>query len=418
MIKYIDLYDYQKELVSKMGTSKCIWLPPSKGKTITSLWAYKLYGRGRLLILCPASMVKEWETELKNMNITDYDIYSFNKLCYDNYMSEIIKTQYHTCIIDEHQHINNVKNKSTKQILKKVDTIKIKYLLSATPSGNYEWKDLYVAFRIIKGYGYMSYNQYRKRYFIETPSRWNKYVMDIVGYRNTEELMELKQSISLIYNSEHKAKIIEQVIDTTTFTNKFQMKDYNRILRQKYYKDYLLDSTAKVSYFKRMFASGILLNNDEDSYSYELFSTKRLDELYKLLMKHKNDNILVFYNYKNEYDIISSYLKEKNIDFVHFESSKDTNKIEPSKVNIVSYAVGSEGLNKFKDCIVYISFSLPYSYIKWKQSKGRINRLDNYDTEYYYYFVNGIDEKVYDTIKRGKSFSDKLMEKTNCVLQK
>ena len=79
---------------------------------------------------------------------------------------------------------------------------------------------------------------------------------------------------------------------------------------------------------------------------------------------------------------------------------------------MISYAVGSEGVNKFKDCSVYIAFSLPYSKRIFKQSKGRINRLDNYELEKYYYFINDIDYKVLETLKKGQSFTDKLMEKT------
>ena len=109
-ISYDDLYDYQKDIVKKLNTSKCVWLPPSTGKTITSIWAYKLYNKGRLLILSPASMVTEWETTLEDMEISNYDIYSYNKLCYDKYMRYKINTHYDVCIIDECQHINNIKN--------------------------------------------------------------------------------------------------------------------------------------------------------------------------------------------------------------------------------------------------------------------------------------------------------------------
>ena len=78
---------------------------------------------------------------------------------------------------------------------------------------------------------------------------------------------------------------------------------------------------------------------------------------------------------------------------------------------MISYAVGSEGVNKFRDCSIYIAFSLPYSKRIFKQSKGKINRLDNYKVEKYYYFINDIDKKVLETLKKGQSFTDKLMEK-------
>ena len=104
-------------------------------------------------------------------------------------------------------------------------------------------------------------------------------------------------------------------------------------------------------------------------------------------------------------------MKAKGYEYSLFTTKNDFNTTKPGKINMISYSVGSEGINGFRDCTVYIAFSLPYSKRIFKQSKGRINRLDNYPIERYYYFITDIDKKVLDTLKKGQSFTDKLMEK-------
>ena len=188
-------------------------------------------------------------------------------------------------------------------------------------------------------------------------------------------------------------------------------KKYKSIIKSKVYKDFIIDSPAKNSYMKRMMASFMILPDDEDTYKYELQDLTKLDALKDVIDKNKDANIIIYYNYINERTIIEQYLKAKGYEYSLFTTKNDFNTTKPGKINMISYSVGSEGINGFRDCTVYIAFSLPYSKRIFKQSKGRINRLDNYPIERYYYFITDIDKKVLDTLKKGQSFTDKLMEK-------
>lgn len=407
-MQYDDLYDYQKDIVNKLDKSKLLLMSVSSGKTYCSMFAYKKYGKGRLLILSPANMVEEWKSTCKELNVTDYDIYSYNKICMAKYMDEILKTKYDVIIVDEAHHISNRKNKSTKKLLLKIDTIRLKYLLTATPE-NYEWQDFYVYFRIIFGKSFMSYTSFASRYFIQRQSYWNPYVYEVIGYVDEYELMDMKDSISIVYNKERKAKIEEYEI-YVPFTPELTKK-YKSIIKSKVYKDFIIDSPAKNSYMKRMMASFMILPDDEDTYKYELQDLTKLDALKDVIDKNKDNNIIIYYNYINERTIIEQYLKAKGYEYSLFTTKNDFNTTKPGKINMISYSVGSEGINGFRDCTVYIAFSLPYSKRIFKQSKGRINRLDNYPIERYYYFITDIDKKVLDTLKKGQSFTDKLMEK-------
>ena len=407
-MQYDDLYDYQKDIVNKLDKSKLLLMSVSSGKTYCSMFAYKKYGKGRLLILSPANMVEEWKSTCKELNVTDYDIYSYNKICMAKYMDEILKTKYDVIIVDEAHHISNRKNKSTKKLLLKIDTIRLKYLLTATPE-NYEWQDFYVYFRIIFGKSFMSYTSFASRYFIQRQSYWNPYVYEVIGYVDEYELMDMKDSISIVYNKERKAKVEEYEI-YVPFTPELTKK-YKSIIKSKVYKDFIIDSPAKNSYMKRMMASFMILPDDEDTYKYELQDLTKLDALKDVIDKNKDNNIIIYYNYINERTIIEQYLKAKGYEYSLFTTKNDFNTTKPGKINMISYSVGSEGINGFRDCTVYIAFSLPYSKRIFKQSKGRINRLDNYPIERYYYFITDIDKKVLDTLKKGQSFTDKLMEK-------
>ena len=407
-MQYDDLYDYQKNIVSKLDKSKLLLMSVSSGKTYCSMFAYKKYGKGRLLILSPANMIEEWKSTCKELNVTDYDIYSYNKICMTKYMDEILKTKYDVIIVDEAHHISNRKNKSTKKLLLKIDTIRLKYLLTATPE-NYEWQDFYVYFRIIFGKSFMSYTAFASKYFIQRQSYWNPYVYEVIGYVDEHELIDMKDDISIVYNKERKAKIEEYEV-YVPFTPELTKK-YKSIIKSKVYKDFIIDSPAKNSYMKRMMASFMILPDDEDTYKYELQELTKLEKLEDILKKNKDSNIIIYYNYINERTIIEQYLQAKNYEYSLFTTKDDFKTTKPGKINMISYGVGSEGINGFRDCTVYIAFSLPYSKRIFKQSKGRINRLDNYPIERYYYFITDIDRKVLDTLKKGQSFTDKLMEK-------
>ena len=407
-MQYDDLYDYQKNIVSKLDKSKLLLMSVSSGKTYCSMFAYKKYGKGRLLILSPANMVEEWKSTCKELNVTNYDIYSYNKICMAKYMDEILKTKYDVIIVDEAHHISNRKNKSTKKLLLKIDTIRLKYLLTATPE-NYEWQDFYVYFRIIFGKSFMSYTAFASKYFIQRQSYWNPYVYEVIGYVDEHELIDMKDDISIVYNKERKAKIEEYEV-YVPFTPELT-KRYKSIIKSKVYKDFIIDSPAKNSYMKRMMASFMILPDDEDTYKYELQDLTKLDALKDVIDKNKDNNIIIYYNYINERTIIEQYLKAKGYEYSLFTTKNDFKTTKPGKINMISYSVGSEGINGFRDCTVYIAFSLPYSKRIFKQSKGRINRLDNYPIERYYYFITDIDKKVLDTLKKGQSFTDKLMEK-------
>ena len=407
-MQYDDLYDYQKNIVSKLDKSKLLLMSVSSGKTYCSMFAYKKYGKGRLLILSPANMIEEWKSTCKELNVTDYDIYSYNKICMAKYMDEILKTKYDVIIVDEAHHISNRKNKSTKKLLLKIDTIRLKYLLTATPE-NYEWQDFYVYFRIIFGKSFMSYTAFASKYFIQRQSYWNPYVYEVIGYVDEHELIDMKDDISIVYNKEKKAKIEEYEV-YVPFTPELTKK-YKSIIKSKVYKDFIIDSPAKNSYMKRMMASFMILPDDEDTYKYELQELTKLEKLEDILKENKDSNIIIYYNYINERTIIEQYLQAKNYEYSLFTTKDDFKTTKPGKINMISYGVGSEGINGFRDCTVYIAFSLPYSKRIFKQSKGRINRLDNYPIERYYYFITDIDRKVLDTLKKGQSFTDKLMEK-------
>lgn len=407
-MQYEDLYDYQKEIVNKLDKSKLLLMSVSSGKTYCSMFAYKKYSKGKLLILSPANMVEEWKETCKELNVTNYDIYSYNKVCMAKYLDEILKTDYDCAIIDEAHHISNRKNKSTKKILLKIDTIRLKYLLTATPE-NYEWQDFYVYFRIIFGKKFMSYTAYAARYFIQRQSYWNPYVYEVIGYVNEYELLDMKDDISIIYNKPRKAKVEE--IEVEIPINSELTKRYKSILRSKVYKNYIIDSPAKNSYMKRMMASFMILEDDEDTYKFELVDTIKLQKLVDIINENKDENLIIYYNYINERTIIEKCLKMLGYDYRLFTTKDDFKTTKPGKINMISYGVGSEGINGFRDCTVYIAFSLPYSKRIFKQSKGRINRLDNYEREKYYYFINDIDRKVLEVLKKGQSFTDKLMEK-------
>ena len=134
----------------------------------------------------------------------------------------------------------------------------------------------------------------------------------------------------------------------------------------------------------------------------------------KDLLESTNDRVVIFYNFKDEYEKIKNLCikLEKTVSSVN-GSVRDLEAYENNSdsITLVQYQAGAMGLNLQKsNKVVY--FSLPLSSELFEQSKKRIHRLGQAKSCFYYYMLTekSIEHDILEVLNTRRDFTDKLFE--------
>jgi SNF2 family DNA or RNA helicase len=130
------------------------------------------------------------------------------------------------------------------------------------------------------------------------------------------------------------------------------------------------------------------------------------------LVNSTDDRLIVFYNFKNELDILVNSIEDRPVSIVNGDI-KDLTAFENSEnsVTFIQYQAGSMGLNLQKaNKIIY--FTPPLSSELFEQSKKRTHRIGQEKTCFYYKLIckKSIEEKIYKTLEMRKDFTERLFE--------
>lgn len=131
------------------------------------------------------------------------------------------------------------------------------------------------------------------------------------------------------------------------------------------------------------------------------------------------DGCVIFYNYINEGNEIEQIIHKANkkakvwrIDGSHHEiPTAET--IGKYDVVLCQWQSGSEALN-LQFLHYWVSVTPTYSYMTSVQARGRIRRLGQTHTQFYYYLkCDGIESDVYEALHQKKDFSEDVYVKNN-----
>lgn len=307
-------------------------------------------------------------------------------------------------LLDESSEIQNEQTKRFR-FIKKLD-YKSVVLLSGTPTGGrYErlWSQLHLlGWKISKELFWSQFIAYHYE------DREGFPLLIIDGYKNVDRLKAKMAAYGCIFlKTEDVFELPEQVfIDIKVARSKeysiFRKDRLIEIDAQGEKKTLVGDSVLKEILYLRMLAG-----------AFNMAKYEALEDIFN----STDGRIIIFYNFKLEYDAIKSYSDKAGRPFAYVNGSgRDLGAYEDfdNSVVAVQYQAGSMGLNLQK-ANVAVYFSPPLESIKYEQSKKRIHRIGQNDRCIYYRLITAgsIEERIYAVLAERKDYTDALFKAEN-----
>ena len=391
----IQLYKYQEEYFDYVVThNKRDWIyawDVGTGKTIIALKHYEqFYNDKKVLIVAPKSKLIEggWDRTIENIIPTiEYETCSYSML-HKKY------TQYkdYFVIFDE---IHNLKNSTSLRGKAGYELTKIAsgfIGLSATPMGN-GWIDVINYFKMF-GLTKNKTQFIRQNAIIETSYGYTK----IIGWKNETKLKNMWKSISKELRRNESMDLPPLVFKNIHFE---ASNIYKTIKKDRIYDNILYDNQMKLRHGLRLYT------NLKDKIEY-----------IKDFIESNNDNIIIFYNYDKELELLKSNISKKI--YVINGSIKDIPKKEEwnnirNSIIICNFGSGAEAIElTFANIIIY--FSPAESYIQWEQSIGRAYRMGQDQKVIAYKLITNktIEEDIYRSLDKKQDFNFKIWSDNHC----
>jgi len=378
------------------------------GKTFIASEKLKSFHTYFNIVICQKSKVNDWLNHFKTY-YNDYTISEFKgqslvfkSIIVINYdllikRPELIKHLNDlpypvSMILDESQYIKNPSALRTKAVMKiKADNL---IMLSGTVcSGQYEF--LYTQIKLLDWN--ITSGSYWDRYIITKDLNIGKsFPIQIVqGYKHVHELKENLKAHGVVFlradealTLPDKVEIIENVPNTQTYA-KFKKDKIVKVADKQ-----LIGETALTEMlYLRQLAS--------------VYNKNKMEKL-EAILESTHDRVVIFYNWTAEFESIKKLCEKlkRHVSYVNGIGDDRTNyNIHGDTVTIVQYQAGSSGINlQLSNKIIY--FSLPLSGDDFCQSQGRIRRIGQNRTCFYFYLItdNSLESKILEVVKRKENY--------------
>lgn len=378
----IKLYNYQKEYMSHVKPNWIYDVSTGCGKTIMGIEHHQRFFKDKkVVIVAPASKVNEqgWQRTIdEHYPHIEYETCTYNMLPkrYKEYKDYFV-------IFDECHRLKNSTGKWGKAGYELTKIAKGYILLSATPIPN-GWED---SINYFKMFGLTkNKTQFIKNNAITTMDYG---YMEILGWRNETKLLNMWKSISKRLNKEDALDLPPLVFEDIHFK---VSNTYKIIKKDRIHNDILYDNQMKLRH-------GLRLNAN----------LKNKIEYIKDFVESTNDNIIIFYNYDEELELLKENISKKT--YISNGKIKDYPKKEEwsginNTVTLANYKASSEAVEfTYGNIIIY--FSPTDSYTEFYQSYGRCYRNNQTKKVTCYKFITDktIEEDIYKALDNKQDFN-------------
>lgn len=413
----LNLYNHQKQGLEDTKNFKKVayFWDMGTGKTFVGSEKMKIFNNNTNLLICQMSKIKDWIDHFKKyypmyqvLNLRNkLELESFIKHCKTTKMVGVINydlvfrrkelklLKNFTLILDESSVIQNEKTSRATAILNFNFSNII--LLSGTPvSGKYEklWsQSQLLGWKISKKLFLKHYTITEK---FELPD--GTYVNKIIGYKNIERLKrKLREYGASFLKTEEVMNLPEKTFIDVIIERSKEYKKFNKSKIIEFEGEELIgDNPLKSLLYKRLLLG---------------ISNEKLNAL-KDLIDCTSNRIIIFYNFKKEFEEIKKIIKDRPISVVNGDL-KDLSAYENynNSITLVNFQAGAKGLNLQKANIL-IFYSPTLSVEDYMQSKKRIHRIGQDKPCFYYKIIaeNTIEEDIYNSLEKGEDFTDYLFK--------
>lgn len=386
----ITLYKYQEDYFKHVKPNYIYDMDTGTGKTIMGLEHHQKYFKDKnLIIVAPASKINEggWQRTIKeHYPQIKYDTCTYNMLNkkYKEYKDYFV-------IFDECHRLKNstgVWGKAGYNLTKIASGF---ILLSATPIPN-GWED---SINYFKMFGLTK----NKTSFIRNNAivSLDMGYMEIIGWQNETKLKNMWKSISRRLSKDEATDLPPLVFKEVHFK---ASNIYKVIKKDRIYDTTLYDNQMKLRH-------GLRLNTN----------LKSKVEYLKEFIENTKDNIIVFFNYDEELNLIQENI-DKKIYLCNGKTKDYPKKSEwdnvSNTITLANYKSGSEAV-EFTYANIIIYFSPTESYTEFYQSYGRCYRNGQTRKVTAYKFITDktLEEDIYISLDNKQDFNFNLWEEKN-----
>lgn len=446
------LHEYQKYCVNKILNTKNLglFLDMGLGKTLISLTAIKelMYNRfsvNKVLIIAPKKVAEAtWQNEIekwddlkllrystvlgsekqriKALN-TPADIYIINR---DNvvWLVDLYQNEwpFDMVICDEFSSFKNHQAKRFKALASIKPHIKKLVGLTGTPSPN-GLLDLWAQVFLLDGGQRLSpsFYSFRNAYFegdymgysykprLFTEKTITDKISDICISMKADDYLELPECVENIV----------PVVLSPKAEKAYRSMERDAVLEIENADDIDAASAAALSTKLLQLANGAIY--DEYKNYHEIHDCK-IEAFMETLEQLQGKNVLVFYNFKHDYERLEAALKKAKINFRKLETKEDQKDWNDGKIRVLLThpASSAYGLNLQEGGNHVIWFGLNWNYELYTQANKRLHRQGQKEKVIIHHLVTKgtRDEDVMEALKQKEGVQEYVLESLKARIKK
>jgi hypothetical protein len=383
----------------------CLFMEVRTGKTLTALQVCKNFEAKKVLFITKIKAFSSIENDYFNFGfIPFFEITIINR----ESLHKVESNDFDVVVIDEvHGYTNYPKpSKYHKDVKSRFGDIPM-IMLSGTPTPE-SYSQYYHLFALSNQSPFSEYKNFYK---------WANEYVDVVkkhlGYAQVNDYSNARKKDFWHHIRYHILTFTQSDAGFNTVVNehilKVQMKPITYAITKRLINDLvvtskssgkviLADTAVKLQQKIHQIFSGTI--------KFEDGSTQVIDDTKAQFIKQrfKNKKIGIFYNFKAELEMLKSVFKDDlTTDLDEFNSSDKSIALQ-----IVS---GREGISLSK--AHYLVFlNIQFSAVSYFQAKDRLTTMDRKNNDVYWIFAeNGIEEKIYNTVQKKKSYTNDTFKK-------
>lgn len=449
---------YQRFCIDRIvNQEKCaLLLEMGLGKTISTLIAINklinLYEEiSKVLIIAPKRVclhtwpdeIKKWD-DVKDLKYSivigsplariealeaDADIYLINRenveWLFKYLASSKHKMLFDMIVVDEASSFKSSASKRFKALRKMTRLVDRVVLLTGTPTPN-GLMDLWSQIFLIDEGERLGKTLSQYRYAFFTPGRRNGYVVynwipnDDAESRIYDLISDIAVSMKSVDHLEMPERIFNNIVSELDDES---MKLYKKLSKDfiiKYKDEIIKAPTSGVLNNKLLqLANGALYNDKKE---FIVVHNHKLQMLEEILEENPSNPVLVFYNYKSDYERINSYFRGKGVTPKTLDEPNAFEEWNEGKIRMLlaNPASMGHGLNMQQGGHIIVWFGLTYNLEYYQQANARLYRQGQKNSVVINHLVMAgtIDEIVLANLDRKDSMQQALMDYVKAEIER